>query len=69
MTDRQLAVLNSLVTYAAENIPGGLNEEEREVAKIVGAATLLGAQSPILGYKIGDHIYSPEDVSIIRPAP
>jgi hypothetical protein len=42
MTDRQLAVLNSLVTYAAENIPGGLNDEEREVAKIVGMAAIKG---------------------------
>lgn len=42
MTSRQLAILNSLVTYAAENVPGGLNEEEREVAKIVGAAALIG---------------------------
>lgn len=40
MTPQQLAILNSLVTYAAENIPGGLAEDEREVARIVGAAAL-----------------------------
>lgn len=40
MTPEQLAILNSLVTYAAENIPGGLVEDEREVARIVGAAAL-----------------------------
>lgn len=42
MNSQQLAILNSLVTYAAENIPGGLAEDEREVAKIVGAAALMG---------------------------
>lgn len=36
MTPQQLAVLNSLVTYAAENIPGGLSDDEIEVARIVG---------------------------------
>lgn len=36
MTQQQIAILNSLVTYAAENIPGGLSEDEREVAKIAG---------------------------------
>lgn len=44
MTSKQLAILNALVTYAAENIPGGLGEDEREVAQIVGAAALMGAQ-------------------------
>lgn len=42
MTSKQLAILNSLVTYAAENVPGGLSEDEREVAKIVGVAALVG---------------------------
>jgi hypothetical protein len=42
MTSQQLAILNSLVTYAAENVPGGLSPEEQEVARIVGAAALLG---------------------------
>lgn len=36
MTQKDLATLNSLVTYAAEHIPGGLNSNERAVAKIVG---------------------------------
>lgn len=36
MNYRQLSTLNALVTYAAENIPGGLSSEEREVAQIVG---------------------------------
>lgn len=36
MDQAQLNVLNALVTFAAENIPGGLSEDEQEVAKIVG---------------------------------
>lgn len=36
MTPQQIAILNSLVTFAAENVPGGLSEEERKVAQIVG---------------------------------
>lgn len=35
MTHRDLGTLNSLVTYAAENIPGGLNSDEQAVAKMV----------------------------------
>jgi len=42
MTSEQLAILNSLVTYAAENIPGGLSVDEREVAQIVGKWALKG---------------------------
>jgi hypothetical protein len=42
LTSKQLAILNSLVTYAAEHIPGGLSEDEREVAQIVGGWTLNG---------------------------
>ena len=42
MTSQQLSILNALVTYAAENVPGGLSEDEREVAKIVGVAALVG---------------------------
>lgn len=38
MTHKQHAILNSLVTFAAENVPGGLSQEEQEVAKIVGWA-------------------------------
>lgn len=33
---RDFAILNALVTFAAENIPGGLTEEERRVAQIIG---------------------------------
>jgi hypothetical protein len=36
MTTQEIVILNSLVTYAAENIPGGLNEQEQAVALIVG---------------------------------
>jgi hypothetical protein len=36
MEPKQVAILNSLVTYAAENVPGGLSSEETEVAQIVG---------------------------------
>ena len=43
MTTKQLAILNSLVTFAAENIPGGMSEEEREVAQIVGGWATEGA--------------------------
>lgn len=32
MTSREVGILNSLVTFAAENIPGGLSTEEHEVA-------------------------------------
>jgi hypothetical protein len=40
MTTQQLAVLNALVTYAVENIPGGPSPSELVVAKIVGRLTL-----------------------------
>lgn len=47
MTPQQLAILNALVTFAAENVPGGLSEDEQEVARIVGAAALLsGFEAP-----------------------
>lgn len=42
MTDRELTILNSLVTYAAENIPGGLTEDERDVTRVVGQWALNG---------------------------
>lgn len=42
MNKEQLAILNSLVTYAAEHVPGGLSDEEREVAQIVGRWALPG---------------------------
>lgn len=35
-TPRDFAILNALVTFAAENIPGGLTEEERRVVQAVG---------------------------------
>jgi hypothetical protein len=40
VTPQQIAVLNSLVTFAAENMPGGLSAEERAVARIVGGWTV-----------------------------
>lgn len=36
LTDEQQGILNSLVTYAAENVPGGLSDREQVVARIVG---------------------------------
>lgn len=36
----EMAVLNALVTFAAENVPGGLSEDERAIARKVGSATL-----------------------------
>jgi hypothetical protein len=40
MDPKQLVILNSLVTFAAENVPGGLNEDEQEVARLVGQMLL-----------------------------
>lgn len=40
LEDEELAILNSLVTYAAENVPGGLKAREQNVAQIVGRETL-----------------------------
>lgn len=42
MNTRDIAILNSLVTYAAENIPGGLKSNEQRVAQAVGAWVLDG---------------------------
>lgn len=36
MNSEELIILNALVTYVAENLPGGLSEDEAEVARIVG---------------------------------
>lgn len=36
MDTKQLAILNSLVTFAAENVPGGLSPEETDIARLVG---------------------------------
>ena len=55
MTTKQMSILNALVTFAAENIPGGLSEDEREVAKIVGAAALTGSsETRAYNYKAVD---------------
>lgn len=40
LTDQQIGILNSLVTFAAEHVPGGLSDDEREVARIVGKVAL-----------------------------
>lgn len=45
MTAEQLARLNALVTFAAEHIPGGLSDDERAVARIVGRWALRGRES------------------------
>lgn len=42
MNRRDISTLNSLVTLAAETIPGGLSEDEQRVAQIVGAWTIDG---------------------------
>lgn len=44
MTPHQLSILNALVTYTAENVPGGLSSEERIVARIVGRWAIKGEQ-------------------------
>lgn len=36
MTAQEVSTLNALVTFAAENMPGGLSHDEQEVARIVG---------------------------------
>lgn len=43
MTTKQLAVLNKLVAYAVEHIPGDIGEDELEVAKIISTAARIGA--------------------------
>lgn len=42
MTQKDLGTLNSLVTFAMENIPGGPNSDEEAVAKIVGIWVIDG---------------------------
>jgi hypothetical protein len=42
MTAKQLSILNALVTYTIENVPGGPREEEKEVAEIVGNWAIKG---------------------------
>lgn len=39
-TARQIGILNSLVTFAAENVPGGLSKDEQTVARTVGRMAL-----------------------------
>lgn len=43
MNAKQISILNSLVTYAAENVPGGLSDDEHVVVQTV-AAWMLGAR-------------------------
>lgn len=52
MTSEQLGILNALVTYAAEHIPGGLSVDEREVAKIVGGWALNGRVTETIDNRI-----------------
>lgn len=47
LNSQQLSILNALVTFSAEHIPGGLSEDEREVAQIVGGWALKG-QSTVM---------------------
>lgn len=47
MTPKQLAILNALVTYTAENVPGGLHDDERAVARVVGRWALQGHQDDL----------------------
>jgi hypothetical protein len=42
MTSKELKTLNSLVVFAAENIPGGLKSDEQEVARIVAVWAIDG---------------------------
>lgn len=42
LNSQQLSILNALVTFSAEHIPGGLSVDEREVAQIVGGWALKG---------------------------
>lgn len=43
MNRKQLGILNSLLTYTTENLPGGLTDEETEVVKIVAKWSLAEA--------------------------
>lgn len=45
MNQRQIGILNSLVTFAAENIPGELSPAEVEVAKIVASWMFQGTKT------------------------
>lgn len=51
MHTKDFAILNSLVTYAAENVPGGLTPEEKRVAEVVGRAALKEAPLGVDGVR------------------
>lgn len=51
MNTQQISILNSLVTFAAENVPGGLSEEEQEVAKMVGSWVLEPDKTTRIRYR------------------
>jgi hypothetical protein len=44
VTPEQIAILNTLVTFAAERVAGGLNEAEREVVELVKFWAVAGEQ-------------------------
>jgi hypothetical protein len=46
ISDAQLKILNSLVTYAVENLPA-VADDEQEVARVVGRHALVGHE-PLL---------------------
>lgn len=58
MNHKQLGILNSLLTYTTENLPGGLTDEETEVVKIVAKWSLAEA-SKTHNYKIINPTFSP----------
>lgn len=62
MTPKQIAILNSLVTYAAENVSGGLSDDEREVAQLVGRWALGEAEA------VQTHNYTVINVSLYGKA-
>jgi hypothetical protein len=74
MTPKQLAILNSLVTFAAEHIPGGLSVDERPVAKIVANWALEGkiSEEPIASRVwatpvfVGKNLITDEKIVIYR---
>lgn len=45
MNQRQLSILNALITFAAENVPGELTPEEGEVVQIVGSWVFEGTKT------------------------
>lgn len=75
MNAQQLSVLNALVTYSAENIPNGLRDDEREVAKLVGRWAIRGViDGPRLTVKlqsvrVSDHEADEQAWSVILEGP